>query len=204
MYLYALRHRHKRRGADTIQALAIEHNRKAEWMHRPGMRKTSNRLVEQAREIPYPRIYFARAIDGEGYAARSELTSVVAAELASAGLSMVDPTAEDDPLEATGETNVDESGRYRTIVEHDLSVLRSCHAVLMDISTPGRSYIGCICEMTYAYLWKIPCVVYMGRADNRRPWLQYHATAVFETRADAIGLLCELLYSDGRVARTRI
>jgi hypothetical protein len=166
-------------------------------------KKTGNQLVRPADEIPYPRIYFARAIDGEDDAARSELTSVVAAELASAGLSMVDPTEDDDLTGATRETNVDESERYRTIVEHDLSVLRSCHAVLMDISMPGRSYIGCICEMTYAHLWQIPCAVYMGRINNRRPWLQYHATAVFETREEAIELLCRLLYSDGRVARTR-
>jgi hypothetical protein len=160
-------------------------------MYRPSMRQASERLVGSPGGTPYPRIYFARAIDGEDSATRLALASDVASELAAAGLSMVDPTV-DDPT-GVGETKTDERELYQAIVEHDLSVLQSCHAVLMDISVPGRSYIGCICEMTYAYLWRIPCVVYMGKTDKRRPWLQYHATAVFETRADAIDFLRRLL-----------
>lgn len=140
--------------------------------------------------ITYPRIYFARAIDGEDIAKRLTLASDVASELAAAGLSMVDPTVDDPP--AVAETVADERRLYQAIVDHDLSVLKSCHAVLMDISVAGRSYIGCICEMTYAYLWRIPCIVYTGEADSRRPWLHYHATAVVETRAEAIDLLRQL------------
>src|SRR5262245_5216676 len=108
--------------------------------------------------ITYPRIYFARAIDGEDAPKRLALASKVASELAAAGLSMVDATVDDPPMGT--ETVADERKLYQAIVDHDLSVLKSCHAVLMDISTPGRSYIGCICEMTYAYLWRIPCFVY--------------------------------------------
>jgi hypothetical protein len=156
-------------------------------------------FAEPVREKPRPRIYFARAIDGEDNAARSRLASTVASELAAAGLSMVDPAA-DDPA-VTDETKEGAMKRYRTLVEHDLSVLQSCHAVLMDISVPGRSYIGCICEMTYAYFWKIPCVVYTGNLDDRRPWLQYHATAVLKTRADAIDVLRRLLKNTGATPR---
>lgn len=144
-----------------------------------------------AEETLYPRVYFARAIDGEDSVTRLALASDVASELAAAGLLMVDPTV-DDPAGASA-AEADAGKLYRAIVEHDLSVLRSCHAILMDMSVPGRSYIGCICEMTYAYLWRIPCVVYVGKTDSRRPWLHYHATGVFETRADAIDLLGRLL-----------
>jgi hypothetical protein len=142
----------------------------------------------------YPRIFFARAIDGEDLAARLALASDVASELAAAGLSMVDPMV-DEPV-MVGETEADQRRLYREIVEHDLAVLKTCHAVLMDISAPGRTYIGCVCEMTYAYFWKIPCVVYTGKTDSRRPWLQYHATAVLETRADSIALLRRLLKAE--------
>ena len=163
-------------------------------MHAPDVRQTTERLVGAAGEMRYPRTYFARAIDGEDSATRLALASDVASELAAAGLSMVDPTV-GEPV-GVGETRADERKLYEAIVEHDLSILKTCHAVLMDISVPSRSYIGCICEMTYAYLWQIPCVVYMGKVDKRRPWLQYHATAVLETRADAIDLLRQLLKAD--------
>jgi hypothetical protein len=160
-------------------------------MHRPDTRQTVERFVGSAGEAPSPRVYFARAIDGEDSATRLALASDVASELAAAGLLMVDPTV-DDPTGASA-TEAGTGKLYQVIVEHDLSVLKSCHAILMDISVPGRSYIGCICEMTYAYFWRIPCVVYVGKTDSRRPWLHYHATAVFETRADAIDLLGRLL-----------
>lgn len=160
-------------------------------MHKPDTRQTDERLVGSTGEASYPRVYFARAIDGEDGATRLALASDVASELAAAGLAMVDPTI-GDPTGASV-AKADTGKLYQAIVEHDLAVLKSCHAILMDISVPGRSYIGCICEMTYAYFWRIPCVVYVGKTDSRRPWLHYHATAVFETRADAIDLLGRLL-----------
>lgn len=163
-------------------------------MHGPGLRPRSVWPAGPAGESPSPRIYFARAIDGEDHAARLALTAAVAADLAAAGLSMVDPTA-DEPA-GTDAAGQDERARYRAIVEHDLAVLKSCHAVLMDISVPGRSYIGCICEMTYAHFWQIPCVVYVGGVDQHRPWLHYHAAAIFEARAEAIDWLRELFTAE--------
>jgi hypothetical protein len=141
-------------------------------MQRPDTRQTGERLVGPAGDIPYPRVYFARAIDGQDGATRLALAADVASDLAAAGLLMVDPTV-DDPDEASTARAADTQKFYQAIVEHDLSVLKSCQAILMDISVPGRSYIGCICEMTYAYFWRIPCVVYVGETDSRRPWLHY-------------------------------
>jgi hypothetical protein len=138
-----------------------------------------------------PKVYFARAIDGENKADGQALASAVSCELGAAGLLMVDPTAS-EPSELLASMS-DVTARYRAIVEHDLSVLRSCNAVLMDMTISTRNYIGCVCEMTYAYLWRIPCVVYLGDIDRNRPWLHYHATAVYGARLDAIAHLRDLL-----------
>lgn len=134
----------------------------------------------------FPRIYFARAIDGQEVGVISILTLMVSDELAAVGMRLVDPTVnEPQPSESLDSFTID---HYRAIVDHDLRVLKTCDAILIDMSIADRSYIGCICEMTYAYLWKIPCAVYIGLQDDRRPWLHYHA-AVFEQRKDAIAYL---------------
>jgi hypothetical protein len=146
-------------------------------------------LERRSVQVP-PRIYFARAIDGEDTVAAQVLASVVASELEQAGLLMVDPIVS-GPTQL--DTDVDVRLRYHSIVDHDLAVLRRCDAVLMDMSLPNRNYIGCVCEMTYAYLWNIPCVVYLGRSNPNRPWLHYHAVAVFEFRKDAIACLTRRL-----------
>ena len=136
------------------------------------------------------RVYFARAIDGEHRLRTLELASTVARELAAVGLLMIDPMA-DEPVHSL--VGLDQGSRYRAIVDHDLATLRSCQAVLMDMSIPDRNYIGCICEMTYAYLWQIPCVIHLGEINKDRPWLHYHATAVFKLRSEAIAYLGAIL-----------
>jgi len=140
---------------------------------------------------PQPKIYFARAIDGEDPVEIRALAAQVACELSEAGFAMVDPTIGAPVL---GEQQAaSTSNSWAAIVDHELSLLRRCDAVLMDMSIPNRNYIGCVCEMTYAYLWRIPCVVYPREPGQPRPWLIYHVDAVFETRRAAIGYLAKTL-----------
>lgn len=136
-----------------------------------------------------PRVYFARAIDGENDAEKAALVTAVTTELAEAGLMIVDPVAT-EPRTLTREND---NYRYRDIVEHDLAVLQTCDAVLMDMSKPNRNYIGCVCELVYAHRWHIPCVVNISEVYRNRAWLLFHATAVFESRCAAISYLGELL-----------
>jgi hypothetical protein len=139
-----------------------------------------------------PRVYFARAIDGEDDHERASLVTLVRTELAEAELMLVDPVA-GEPRDLKLTTVAKHHDRYREIVEHDLSVLQTCDAVLMDMSKPNRNYIGCVCELVYAYEWSIPCVVYISEAYRGRAWLFYHATAIFESRHAAISHLGGLL-----------
>ncbi|MDY7089688.1 MAG: hypothetical protein SYR96_31860 [Actinomycetota bacterium] len=134
-------------------------------------------------------VYFARAVDGldrDGVLAEAQN---VAAELRERGLCMIDPVetwmrtahqpAPDDP---TG------------LVQSDLRLLRRSDAVLMDMSIRDRAYIGCACELTYAHLWRIPSVVWVGdTGSEQRPWLRYHATKVVETRDQALESIAALL-----------
>lgn len=170
------------------------------------MRRTSNRgqtvLATDSRTVitadngvvnrEAPRVYFARAIDGENDGERTALVVAVATELSEAGLMIVDPVAT-EPRALTRPVAINDNDSYRRIVEHDLAVLQTCDAVLMDMSKPNRNYIGCVCELVYAHWWRIPCVVYISEAYRRRAWLLYHATAVFESRRSAISYLGALL-----------
>jgi hypothetical protein len=137
-----------------------------------------------------PLIYFARAVDGLDRAGVLADARVVAAELQEFGMQMTDPVevwmraarknpATDDPA---------------LLVQSDLGLLRRSDGVLMDMSIQDRNYIGCTCELTYAYLWRIPSVVWVGQTGlDQRPWLRYHATAVVNSRQEAVVAVADLL-----------
>jgi hypothetical protein len=143
----------------------------------------------RASEWHRPLIYFARAVDGIELDVTLSLAGIVARELDQFELQMIDPIAVENESGRSRRT----TGGRRHVVEFDLAILRKCDGVLMDMSIPSRNYIGCSCELTYAYIWRIPSVVYLGTADLDRPWLRYHARAVHRERSDAIRALAELL-----------
>jgi len=122
------------------------------------------------------------------------LARVVSAEMAAVGLNVIDPIIEERNRRPIRNGNIKD--RSRQLVDFDLSILRTCNGVLMDMSIPNRNYIGCTCELTYAYLWKIPVAVHVGPADYSRLWLHYHAHAVCLRREDAISALVRLLRND--------
>lgn len=145
-----------------------------------------------------PRVYFARAVDGLDRDRVIDLAQGVRKELDVVGLTTIDPVAASEPMIGGVRDESEHSGdaprNYRQVVEQELAILRSCDAVLMDMSIPSRNYIGCVCEMTYAHMWNIPCVVYLDAVELNRPWLKYHATATFGTRIEAIAFLADYFY----------
>jgi hypothetical protein len=163
---------------------------------RPEPSPSGQAHLEAQHPINGRRVYFARAIDGRDPQFERHQAFTVGGELTAAGLTIVDPLI-GEPQSAPRDTADDNLVRYRALVEHDLSILRTCDAVLMDMSLPNRNYIGCVCEMTYAYIWKIPCIVYVGTNEIERPWLHYHAAAVVRARVDAIATLASLVAARG-------
>lgn len=129
-------------------------------------------------------IYFARGVDDLNRSVCTANAAVVGDELASYGLQMVDPVTREACLDLACD---DETAVARALVEFDLSLLRRCDAVLMDMTIPNRNYVGCTAELVYAHLWRIPAVVYVGATGNdRRHWLRYHASHVVADRTQAI------------------
>lgn len=111
------------------------------------------------------------------------LTSTVKEELNSIDLDMIDPYVETK----NNKVGITFKEKAREIVEQDLSLLKTADIVLMDCSIPNRNYIGCICELVYAYLWGIPIIVYVGSSGNdNRYWLRYHANYICKDRSEAI------------------
>jgi hypothetical protein len=137
-----------------------------------------------------PVVYYARAVDGLDRAAVLRAGRELAATLVPYGLALIDPVA------AWGGTVVDEhspAAQVDALVNADLALLRGSDAVLMDMSRPGRDYVGCVCELTYAHLWHIPAVVWVGDTGlQHRAWLRYHATVVVREAAAAVSALIPL------------
>ena len=132
-----------------------------------------------------PRVYFARGVDGLEWSAVLQCASLFRARLSGYSIELIDPVAEGRKMGVR---------TYKEIVETDLDHLRSCNAVLMDMSIPNRNYIGCCCELVYASLWHIPSVVYVGQSGNgERPWLRYHASAVCKTQGQAVIEIVQLI-----------
>ena len=91
--------------------------------------------------------------------------------------------------------DLDLATKANRIVEHDLHLLRRADLVLLDLSKPGHTYVGCICEMVYAHLMKIPIVAYVGDTDNgSRIWLVYHCKAICKTTAELKLEVAQLLH----------
>jgi hypothetical protein len=111
-----------------------------------------------------PLVYFARAVDGLDRVDVLTDGQVVAAELQQSGLRMMDPVEAWIRAVREGSSTDDPA----LLVESDLRLLRRCDGMLMDMTIPDRNYIGCTCELTYAYLWHIPSVVWVGDTDWNR------------------------------------
>ena len=132
-----------------------------------------------------PLIYFARAIDGLDPKEIKTLAEQVGRELAAADMQMVDPYVE--LPQNVSNCSLD---TLRDLVARDLALLKEVNGVLMDLSLVGRSYVGCICELVYASLWRIPVAVYVGDSGiGSRPWLRYHAAHVSKYRSEAVNYL---------------
>jgi hypothetical protein len=141
-----------------------------------------------------PQIYFARAMDGIDEAVSLAFGVTVARELAQYSLRIIDPLTEAKRRQLT---QIQNENLNDLLVEFDLGLLRRSDGVLMDMSIPGRNYVGCVCELTYAFMWRIPVAVYVGDSSNgERHWLKYHATQIYRTRQDAIVSLAALVRSE--------
>ena len=80
------------------------------------------------------------------------------------------------------------------IVERDLQLLRRSDLLLVDLSVSGHTYVGCMCEIVYARIMKIPIVLFVGDTGNEtRTWLIYHADALCSTMNATVEAVSRIL-----------
>lgn len=150
----------------------------------------ARRLVLGEREAD-PLIYFARGMEGLHHS-QVKVDSALREEFVRHRLTLVDPLAEQSVSES-------ETAAFLT-VRADLGLLRRCDGVLMDMSIAGRNYVGCCCELVYAYLWLIPVVVFVEDSGNGdRLWLRYHAATICRKRSEAMREIARLTRGQNEV-----
>jgi hypothetical protein len=138
-----------------------------------------------------PRIFIARAIDYRGTDVAAEGASL-AESVRAAGYVPVDPVVDLLP-QHWGRRGTTWYGSGGGRVDSNLEWLRRCDAMVVDMSLQDWTYIGCVCEIVYAFLWRIPTVVIAGRTTLEREWLRYHTTRRVDDVPDAIEELKGLL-----------
>lgn len=78
------------------------------------------------------------------------------------------------------------------IVKSNLNQLYNCDLCVCNITIPNHSYVGCIGELIYAYLWKKTTYVIIGnKLYKDRPWIIYHASKIFESLDEVVLYLQE-------------
>ena len=141
-----------------------------------------------------PLVYYARAVDGLDEAAVLREGLRIGAELAAAGLNVIDPVANHRKKVAALRGVTRRTATAEEIVCEDLRYLRKADALVVDMSIPHRNYVGCTAELVYARLWRIPSVVYVGSTDyDERIWLRAHSTVLVRDWCEAVQALARLL-----------
>lgn len=133
-----------------------------------------------------PLVYVARAVDNRPSPDVRQAGEALRSTIRDAGFAAVDPVAStfprtQVPMQENRKTN--DFGRVRS----DLAWLRRSDALLIDMHLEDWSYVGCVCELVYAYLWEIPTIVVVGSSlIQERIWLRYHATKIVRDIDEAI------------------
>ena len=140
---------------------------------------------------PQPWIYFARAVDLLDPGSVASVAAEAGRLLTVHGMRLLDPLEHEAALDLS---QLSAEARSTALVELDLALLQRSDAMLVDMTIPDRNYIGCVAELVYARIWRIPAVVYVGSTGyDERPWLRYHATQLCSRLDEAISVLQDLL-----------
>lgn len=147
-----------------------------------------------------PVVYLARAVDNLEARDVNDTGDAWRRILRENGLTPIDPVVH--PFPQVHAVRVDQSRPPAERVESDLQWLRRSDALLIDMSREDWTYVGCVCELVYAHLWRIPVVIVVGRSGlQKRIWLQYHATEIVENPEEAMAVLKRLFVGQLSVSK---
>jgi hypothetical protein len=146
-----------------------------------------------------PLVYVARAVDWRPTPEFKQVGHDLAELLAAAGYYPVDPV--ETPFPGVDVTFKQGKPQGVNRVNSDLAWLRRSDALVVDMSITSWQYVGCICELVYAYKWDIPSVVITGASPiGERMWLKYHATRIVHDAVGAVDALRNLKVGPGPFA----
>jgi hypothetical protein len=124
------------------------------------------------------RLYVSRPIDDRDAAEICDIVIRARKDFRSPRFEVIDPTSIPDGGQREN---------YKGLVDSQLNLMKTCDAILIDMSLPNHTYIGCIAELVYAHTYRLCTVVYVG--SNRighRPWLRFHADHIDTTWEGAV------------------
>lgn len=143
-----------------------------------------------------PLVYIARAVDLRPPSDVRRVGHDLRDSLIAAGYRPVDPV--ETPFPGIDVTFKEGKPSGNSRIRSDLEWLRRSDALLVDMSISDWQYVGCICELVYAYTWHIPSVVITGTSSiENRMWLRFHATRVVHDPQAAIAALDSLKLGPG-------
>jgi len=90
----------------------------------------------------------------------------------------------------------------KALVSIEIEFLRSCDALLVDLSRPGWQYAGALMEIVYAKVHHLPVVAIVGDTSlGDRAWVRAHVDRSARTLNEAVQMTREILEaSDGPAA----
>lgn len=78
----------------------------------------------------------------------------------------------------------------KTVVHNNIAHIASSDVVLINLSIPNHSYVGCIGEMIYAKQMGIRVIAIVGESGNDKHfWTLYHCDYITNSLEEAMDLL---------------
>lgn len=131
------------------------------------------------------KVYYCRAMDGVDRDIISNEYNLIHKLLNEKGHDLVNDFNESsfEMLPITWENS-------EKVVKNNISDLKKADIVIINISIPNHSYIGCIGEMIYAKQMGIKVITIVGESGNDKHfWTLYHSDIIVNSLQDAVNIL---------------
>lgn len=131
------------------------------------------------------KIYYCRAMDGIDNNIISQEYTYVRAQINAKGHCLInDFNVDSYEILAITEEN------SKKVVHSNISDIAKSDIVIVNLSIPNHSYIGCVGEMIYAKQMGIRVIVIVGESGNDKHfWTLYHSDCITNSLDEAIALL---------------
>lgn len=135
------------------------------------------------------KVYFASPMEGIDFATVKSRYLHLEKQLKRNGHELANPISfYEEEIPTVQSLPRSEKSKY--IVSRDIERLKIADIILIDLSMGGHKYIGCICEMVYAYTLGKPVIAFVGDSKyEAHPWIVYHCQAFYNKLEDALSAL---------------